>query len=206
MKMQSLATDCSLILIWLILLPCHSTGADEVKSHKISFFDFSSDEGKEILSEATAISVEDMKQHFNVEMQRRQGKIIEKGRGATEPMAWILYVIATKKDPWQLAEFEWMGGSDGARLAKWASNQAKNNGGRIRFMNPNEITNVSWTGSGTCINGIVAFDVKGLFKGKMQFIARASCGKWTIDQFILPAHGIQTTRNEHGIWKMGKQH
>jgi hypothetical protein len=48
--------------------------------------------------------------------------------------------------------------------------------------------------------GVVSFAVPKLYQGKARYLARRSNGKWCIDEFMMPAHGIHVVRNAKNHW------
>ena len=69
------------------------------------------------------------------------------------------------------------------------------------LLQPEFITECNCRLSGDKATGSVKFHAKGLYHGKAEFTARQRDGSWRIEEFRLPAYGLQVNLGDDGKWK-----
>lgn len=63
------------------------------------------------------------------------------------------------------------------------------------------ITEFTCDVSGSLARGSVSFEAKGVYAGKVKFVASKAGGKWRIVEFQLPTWDV-TTKRKNGDWKL----
>jgi hypothetical protein len=72
--------------------------------------------------------------------------------------------------------------------------------GYYSAIHPDYITEFTCDVEGSLARGSVSFEAKGVYAGKVNFVASKAGGKWRIVEFQLPTWDVTTTR-KNGDWK-----
>jgi hypothetical protein len=92
-------------------------------------------------------------------------------------------------------------GDDLPKPSKLANAFAKSKElGYYTAIHPDYITEFTCEVSGSLARGSVSFEAKGVYAGKVNFVASKTDGKWRIVEFQLPTWDVTTTR-KNGDWK-----
>lgn len=93
-------------------------------------------------------------------------------------------------------------GDDLPRPSKLAKAFAKSKDlGYYTAIHPDYITEFTCDVRGSRARGSVSFEAKGVYAGKVEFVASKAGGKWSIIEFQLPTWDVTTTR-KNGDWKL----
>jgi len=74
--------------------------------------------------------------------------------------------------------------------------------GYASAIQPEYLTDVTCTVDGSAATGIVSFKVEGSYKGKVHYRAKRIDGKWVVEEFTMPNHGLTVTRVADGEWSV----
>jgi len=72
--------------------------------------------------------------------------------------------------------------------------------GPVTFVQADRITDFTCKIGGERATGTVSFEVPKLYKGKADYVARRTDGKWQIGEFMMPGRGVHIVRGEDGKW------
>ncbi|MEO2020778.1 MAG: hypothetical protein ABGX05_03050 [Pirellulaceae bacterium] len=106
---------------------------------------------------------------------------------------------AGAKNPEVLTDFQYVPGFQLDHLARAV--KSSQSLGYATLIQPQFITHGSCQTDKDQARGFVTFHAKGLYSGKVHFLARYHEGTWRIEQFQLPVYGITLSLDKQGNWQ-----
>lgn len=73
--------------------------------------------------------------------------------------------------------------------------------GYVTLIQPEYITDLTCQVKGDAATGVVSFEAKDLYQGRVEYTARRSGKAWRVTEFRLPGHKIRLSRSADGKWK-----
>jgi hypothetical protein len=73
--------------------------------------------------------------------------------------------------------------------------------GYASIIQPSYVTNVTVSSDDVVARGIIEFEAKGLYAGRVEFVARSASGEWQIEEFYLPNFRVTIQLEEDGVWR-----
>jgi hypothetical protein len=161
--------------------------------------ELSSTEAKALIPKATSITNADWERL--AKSQQPSPSLIK-----SESLSLILVgslnpIEAGKKNPAVLNDFKYVGKNipEPSVISDhmWQSKSK----GYATMLQPESLTGCQVKTENGTATGTVAFEVKGLFSGNVEFTAHHKDGSWRIQEFRLPNYDIKTVLADDGVWK-----
>jgi len=69
------------------------------------------------------------------------------------------------------------------------------------FIHPEYVTDLTRNVQGDTMTGTVSFEVKDVYRGRIQYTARRGADGWRVVDLCMPAWGLRTTLGSDGLWQ-----
>lgn len=125
-----------------------------------------------------------------------------------EPLSFVLLTLDTfaaeKQNPKSAEDFKILtkGVPKPSEFAKAMSNNLTK--GYASMIQPAYVNRTKETYAGETLSGNIEFEAEGIYRGKVDFLARWRNGKWRVEQFSLPNYKITIELNSDGQWQRVK--